>query len=163
MHDFEYTHHQTSNHYKMVDEHQMKLAIRSLKSSKKLNFAAVGRKYNILPTTLSRRFYGQTRSRADRAQYEQRWLTDAQERRILGQINWLSSRGIHSTPRILKRTVEELLKHKVGKNWVRRFQIRHKDTITSLYLKGVDRERKIADNPAIISKFFENVSKFIVI
>jgi hypothetical protein len=144
----------------MVDESQIKKAIRALKCSKRPNIAAMALKYKVDRSTLSRRFNKKTKSRAHRAQYEQRYLTDTQERRILQQINWLSARGIHSTPRILRRTVEQLLKHTIGKNWVGRFQDRHKDTIKSLYLKAIDRERKIADNPVIIGKFFDNVSKF---
>ncbi|PVH98908.1 hypothetical protein DM02DRAFT_471042, partial [Periconia macrospinosa] len=39
--------------------------------------------------------------------------------------------------------------------WIRRFCERHKDRIKSIYLRGIDQSRKIADNSAYFEYFYQ--------
>jgi hypothetical protein len=102
-----------------------------------------------------------TLSTSDEAEHPNRLLTIAQEEALIGEINTLASRGLHITPKILRNVVEELLDKQIGKNWVYEFVQRHSDRIISRYLKGYDRERKIADNPQFIAHFYTNVSSLL--
>ena len=141
----------------MVTEEDINLALSELINSSKPNISAVAKKYNIVPSTLWRRLKGETRSRKTFLEHKCRYLTDAQEGVLLGQIDFLYNRGLHPTPRIVRNIVEELLQHPIGDGWVYRFQQRHETRIKSVYLKGYDRNRKIADNPKNIKHFYDNV------
>jgi hypothetical protein len=138
-------------------EARMQKALGELRDSDTPNFTAVAESNNLVRTTLSRRFHNQTRSRHDFIEQESRLLTDAQEGQILLEINRWSKKGLHFTPRILRNVVEELLGEPIGENWVGRFVERHSSNIKSLYLKGFDRERQIADNYNLISTFYSRV------
>ena len=141
----------------MAYERQIKLALDEVAKSNAPNFSIIARKYNINRSTLSRRARGITRSRQDIASYDQQLLTNTQEEVLIKKLNWLSDKGLHATARIVQNIVEEFLNHTIGKGWVYRFIKRHKDKFKSIYLKGFDRERKIADNPINISHFYKNV------
>jgi hypothetical protein len=138
----------------MAQEARITAAIAELRESDTLNFTAVAKKHNLVRSTLTRRFYHQTRSRHDFIEQECRRLTDAQEDQIIAEIKRWSKKGLHFTPRILRNVVEELLSEPIGENWVGRFVERHSSQITSHYLKGFDKERHIADNPEHIKAFY---------
>jgi hypothetical protein len=141
-------------------EARMQKALGELRESDTPNFTAVAENNNLVRTTLSRRYKSQTRSRHDFIEQESRLLTDAQEDQILEEIDCWSKRGLHFTPRILRNVVEELLHEPIGEKWVSRFVQRHSTRIKSLYLKGFDKERQIADNPANIKTFYGMVRDF---
>ena len=122
-------------------EARMQKALTELRESDTPNFTVVAETHKLVRTTLSRRFYKQTRSRHDFIEQESRLLTDAQEDQILLEIDRWSKKGLYFTPRILRNMVEELLGGPIGDNWVGRFVERHSSSIKSLYLKGFDRER----------------------
>jgi len=141
----------------------MKKALEEVDNSDTPNITAIAKKHNLYPSTLNRRVRGVTVSRQERASNDQKLLTDPQEETLLKQLNWLSDRGLHATVRIVRNMVEEFLGHPIGRTWVYRFLERYKGRYTSVYLKGFDRERKIADNAAHIAHFYTNVSLLILI
>lgn len=142
----------------MPNEQDIFKAIEDLKSSDSINITAVAKKYGIDRSVLSRRFNGKTRSREEITNTEKRLLTDSQESILIDYLNRLSNRGLHATHRILRNLVEETLQMPIGDSWTYSFVKRHSDQISSVYLKGFDRERKIADNPQYIAHFYLNVS-----
>jgi transposase-like protein len=142
----------------MAKEQDILKALAEIGNLKSPNLSALARKHNIHPSTLSRRARGVTQSRAAIISSEKKLLSDAQERRLLDYINALSTRGLHATPTILRNLVEEILKKPIGKNWVYEFVKRYKTQIKSVYLRGFDRSRQIADCHDNIAHFYQNVS-----
>jgi hypothetical protein len=141
----------------MDHESRMQKALKELKESDAPNIAKVAKSYNLVRTTLSRRFRGETRSRHDFIEQEWKLLTDPQEAEILLEIKRWSKKGLDFTPRILRNVVEEVLGQSIGENWVGRFVERHQSRIESVYLTGFDKERHIADNSEIIETFYGKV------
>jgi hypothetical protein len=142
----------------MANDKDLEAALLDVANSKAPNYAAIARNRGVHPSTLSRRARGVTVSRAVATEHGNRLLIDAQEDTLLKDIEILSNKGIHITSRILRNTVERLVGHPIGVKWANRFQTRHKHRIKSIYLKGFDRERKIADNTTNIGHFYTNVS-----
>ncbi|EED14739.1 conserved hypothetical protein [Talaromyces stipitatus ATCC 10500] len=105
----------------MVNEADILKAISDLESQKTPQYAKTARKYNLEPSTLRRRYKGQTVSNQEATSIHCKLLTDAQEEVLLRHISKLSSRGLPPTPQILRNLVVELLQHDVGECWIRRF------------------------------------------
>ena len=141
----------------MADEKDMDAALLEVDNSDAPNYAAIAKKHNVDRTTLSRRARGITVSRAVAAEISKRLLTDAQEEVILQKMETLSNKGIYLPPRIIRNSVQAIVGHPIGKNWVSNFQNRHKNRIKSMNLVGFDRERVVANNSVIINQFFTNV------
>ena len=160
MHVLPRSHKLSSKRDNMVNEADILKAISDLKSQKKLQYAKTARKYNIERTTLMRRYKGQTASYQEARSIHQRLLTNAQEEVILDHISKISARGLPPTPQILQNLVVELVQHDIGERWVRRFCQRHKNRIASIYLKGIDNSRKVADNSRYFEHFYTNVRGF---
>src|ERR1700712_300770 len=97
-------------------EARMQKALAELRESDTPNFTVVAETHKLVRTTLSRRFYKQTRSRHDFIEQESRLLTNAQEDQILLEIDRWSKKGLYFTPRILRNIVEELLGGPIGDN-----------------------------------------------
>jgi hypothetical protein len=135
----------------MVNEAAIKLALNDLNSQEAINFANTAKKYQIDRVTLMRRYKGKSTSNHEARSIHQKILTDAQEEVILSHISSLSDRGIPPTPQILENLVVEIARRPIRQYWIRRFCQRYKDEIKSIYLRGIDQTRKIADN----SKYFE--------
>jgi hypothetical protein len=100
------------------------------------NYAA--KKHNLDRTTLSRPARGVTVSRNVATNISKRLLTDAQEEVQLQKMETLSNKCIYLTPRIIHNSVEASVGHSIGKNWVTKFQKRHKDRMKSINLVGFD-------------------------
>ena len=145
----------------MVNEADIELAIGDLESQKKPNFTQIANKHNLHRSTLKRRFNGETTSHHQARSIHQQLLTDAQEEILLDHISSLSARGLPPTPQILKNLVVEIVGHPIGECWVRRFCRRYKGRIKSVYLKGIDQKRKVADNAEHIKHFYEIIRLFI--
>jgi hypothetical protein len=141
----------------MPNESDIIAALEEVANSDIPNYAAIAEKYNIHRSTLSRRARGITQSRKEICSQQRQLLTDTQEEFLITYINELSNKGLHVTPGILTNLVESLLQKAIGKNWTYEFVERHGDKITSAYLKGFDRQRKIADNEYLIKHFYLNV------
>jgi AraC-like DNA-binding protein len=136
---------------------RIKAAITDLESQNRPNIKATAKKWEINRSTLSRRFRGETGSNRDANSYARRQLTDVQEETLIKHINNLSNRGLPPTPQIVKNIAEEIAYVKLGPNWVSRFCKRHRDQLTSVYLRTIDHKRKIADNSRYFRHFYDTV------
>ncbi|EED11969.1 conserved hypothetical protein [Talaromyces stipitatus ATCC 10500] len=143
----------------MVNEADILKAISDLESQKTPQYAKTARKYNLEPSTLRRRYKGQTVSNQEATSIHRKLLTDAQEEVLLHHISKLSSRGLPPTPQILRNLVVELLQHDVGECWIRRFCHRYHDRIDSVYLKAIDHSRKVADNSVHFEHFYNTLTE----
>ena len=108
--------------------------------------------------TLAKRYKGETGTVQEANSYVRQKLTNAQEEVLIAHANRLTDRGLPPTPQILKNIAEEIAKTKLGKNWVSRFYQRHRDRLTSVYLRVIDHKRKAADNSQYFQEFFNIVS-----
>ena len=80
------------------------------------NIRATAKKYQLVESTLRRRWKGQTLSIRDAiSQYQQR-LTNVQEEALVHQINRLTDRRLPPTSRIIRNLVKEMISGSVGKN-----------------------------------------------
>jgi hypothetical protein len=104
-----------------------------------------------------RRHKRQTVSNREATSIHKQLLTDAQENVLLEHISKLTARGLPPTPQMLRNIVNKAVGHEVGECWVRRFCGRHKDRIKSLYLRGIDNSRKVADNSEHFEHFYQTV------
>ena len=141
----------------MGNKEDLIAALLEAANSKVPNYTAIARKYNIHLLTLSRCARGVTISRAVATEISKRLLTNAQEEVILQKMERLSNKGIYLAPRIIRNSVQAIVGHPIGKNWVTDFHDRHKERIKSINLIGFDRARVIADNSEIINQFYTNV------
>jgi hypothetical protein len=145
----------TSNCHKMVNEEAIQKALDDLESQEAPNFTAVAKTYEIDRTTLMRRYKGISRSHQEAHSESQSLLTIRQEAVLLKHINDLTDRGLPPTPQILRNLVFEVVKVQPGKNWVYRFCQRYQNKIKSLYLRGIDQRRHVADNSAYFKHFYQ--------
>ena len=121
------------NHNQSIDE-----ALADLRLQERPNILATVNKYQLVESTLRRRWQGKSISIQEAAsEYRQR-LTNAQEDQLVLQINRLTDRGIPPTAQIVRNLAEEMINKSVGKNWTGDFVRRHKDRITSLYLRNIN-------------------------
>ena len=141
----------------MVNEKDIQKAISDLRSQKKPNYARTAEKYDVDRTTLMRRYKGQTTSNHEAHSIYQKLLTDAQEEVLLRHISDLSDRGMPPTPQILENLIVEIVRRPIGKCWVRRFCQNYKDRIKSVYLRGIDQTRSVADNSMYFEHFYSTV------
>src|SRR5947199_6447927 len=137
---------------------RIEAAIADLKSQECVNYAATARKWGLEPTTLRRRFIGQSTTIEEANSKSRQKLISIQEEALIEHVNKLTDRGIPPTPQILKNIAEELAKTKLGHNWVARFCRRHRSRLASVYLRTIDHKRKIADNSRYFRHFFDLVS-----
>lgn len=142
----------------MVNNTAIEQAINDLKSQEAPNFRATAEKYNVVHSTLLRRFKGQTVSHDEARSRSSQLLTDAQEFVLIEYINKLPTRGLHPTPQILENLVVEIVGHPIGERWVERFCKRHGSELKSMYLRNIDQARHIADNARHFQLYFETVS-----
>jgi hypothetical protein len=104
------------NNHKMVKEKDMKTALQEVVNTKKPNLTDIVNRNNVNRTTLSKRFRLKTRSRAENVSYNKKLLTDTQEALLLNIINYLSNKGLHPTPIIIKNLIEEAIKKLISKS-----------------------------------------------
>jgi hypothetical protein len=57
----------------------------------------------------------------------------------------------------VKNLVEEIIKDKVGKNWVGDFVKRYKKRLKSLYLQNIDKIRTKAEYASLFKQFYDIV------
>ena len=134
------------------------LALADLNAQLLPNIRATARKYQLVESTLRRRWNGQTTSHQDcSSKYKQR-LTSGQEDALIEQINRLTDRGLPPTNRIVRNLAEEILQGPIGKNWTGDFIKRHKDRLKSLYLCNMDKERIQSEYAPMFKQFYDLVS-----
>ena len=121
-------------------------ALDDLKSQKRPNVTAIAKKYNIIPSTLLRRFKNKTISAKKTRSKITQHLTNTQKKTFLKYINKFIDRKFYSISRIFKNLVIEILGYLIGDNWVKRFCKRYKKIIKNIYLRGIDQTRNIINN-----------------
>ena len=141
------------NHNQSIDE-----ALADLRLQERPNILATVNKYQLVESTLRRRWQGKSISIQEAAsEYRQR-LTNAQEDQLVLQINRLTDRGIPPTAQIVRNLAEEMINKSVGKNWTGDFVRRHKDRITSLYLRNINSQRIQSEYAPIFKYFYDLVT-----
>ena len=137
---------------------RIELALADIEGQKKPNYAAIARKHEVDPTTLTRRHKGQTVSRVTVISEIHQRLTVQQEEVLIMHINKLTDRGIPLTSRILRNMAEEIIGESVGMNRLGRFVRRHQGGLKSLYLRNIHNVRKKAEYKPSFKMFYELVS-----
>ena len=132
-------------------------ALAALDLQESPNYSATARQFNVDRTTLSRRHRGITTSKAAGNEVR-RFLSDNQELELIKYVNHLCDRGIPPTPQMLRNFAAEIGGRLPGKDWPGRFVNRHKDKLKSVYLEGLDLNRKKAESYGNIKQYFELVS-----
>jgi hypothetical protein len=132
-----------------------------LESKKSPSCAQAARKFKVNYHTLWRRWHRKTHSRADATSLHKKLLTTAQEHKLIDYINKLSDRGMPPTHQILENLVVEIVGHGIGDNWTYRFVDRYKNIIKSIYLRPLDNARKVADNTAHFTHFYQMIGYFL--
>jgi hypothetical protein len=61
------------------------------------------------------------------------------------------------TARIVRNLAEEIIGGSVGKNWTGDFVKRHKNRLTSLYLRNLDRQRVKSEYAPLFEQFYNMV------
>lgn len=133
---------------------QIEAALAHLKALEKPNYAATARLFEVQETTLRRRFLGETKSIKEHAAERLQHLNPAQEEEILRYIDKLTHKHIPPTTQTVKNLAEELIGGPVGKNWASGFCRRHKDRISSVYLRPLDRARVASERADLYEHFY---------
>jgi transposase-like protein len=135
----------------------IELAIADLEAEKGALIAEVARRWGVQRSTLSRRWHGKTASRKEVSSTFHQRLTNAQEEVLIDQINKLTVRKMPQTSQIVRNMAEEIIGDVVGKNWTSQFVKRHKDRLTSLYLRNIDNMRAKSEYPPMFAHFYQLV------
>lgn len=147
----------TSTFDKMVNEASIQAALAEAHSETSLNLSAIAKKYNIVPSTLNRRFHRTTSSRADVTSNFHRHMSDVEEASLVDYMKRTALFGLYLTPRMLRTIVEGRVGHEISDKWAWKFVKRHEDELKGIYLSGLDKARNHAQNPDDIQCFFHNV------
>lgn len=129
-------------------------AIAAIRSGEIKDYSKAAAKFNVDRTTISKRIRGLTKSRKDADSFWRQCLTNAQEETLIAHINKLTDRGMPLTSSIVQNLAEEIRGAKVGKNWTGQFIRRHKNRLTSLYLRNIDNLRVAAEYALMFMLFF---------
>ena len=113
---------------------RIEAAMVMLDSQSTLNYTETTRAFNIHPTTLTRRYRGQTSSRKEANSNFRQCLNSTQEDTLLDYID----RHIPVTSQIIRNLAEEIIQRPVGKNWISKFIKRHSKRICNIYLRPLD-------------------------
>lgn len=136
----------------------MDQAIAELRAAESPNVAATAAKFNLVRSTLWRRWKGITTGRTYVIE-DSRFLNDQQEQQLLLHIRQLCDRCLPPTPAIVAEIAAQLGGRTPGHNWCSRFVERHKDELDSRYLNNLDLERHQADSVASFEQYFSIIGK----
>lgn len=131
-------------------------ALLACDAASSLNYSKIAREYGVNRSTLSRRHRGATRSEAVFHESQQ-ILSSQQELQLVEYINKLSARGTPPTTIMVRNFAAEIAGEYVGKNWVYRFIDRHEEELKSVWLQGLDLNRKKAESWQNINHYFQLV------
>ena len=137
---------------------RIELALADLRLQEKPNIRCTAKKFSLVESTLRRRWHGKTMSYSAASSEHKQRLTNAQEDTLVEQINRLTDRGMPPTSSIIRNLAEEILQGPVGKNWTGGFIRRHKNRITSIYLRNIDSQRVKAEYPPVFEYFYTLVA-----
>ena len=141
-------------------EARLGLALADLAKQTTPNFMGTAKKHGVNDTTLKRRYKGIQLSRHAAASEHRQCLTHVQEEALIGSINSLTDRGIPPTSRMVRNLAEEIIDRPVGKNWTGDFVKRHKNRLSSLYLRNIDSQRVKAEYAPLFKQFYDLVTAF---
>ena len=114
-------------HYSMAKsthDARIELAIADLNQQEIPNIMGTAKKFNLVESTLRRRWKGKTLSHGPRGRtYTTNQFPDCH--------------GLPPTSRIVRNFAEETIGESVGKNWTSDFVRRYKDRFKSLYLRNI--------------------------
>ena len=88
----------------MLNIEAIEQAISDLNSQEVPNIRAAAKKYNVVHSTLLRRFNKQTVSRSEGQSSSNMLLTNAQELALTKYLNKLSARGLYPTPQNARKS-----------------------------------------------------------
>jgi hypothetical protein len=132
-------------------------AIADLDTQEVPNVTATAKRYGLHPKTLENRWKGKSVSMAEAVSTHRQALTNAQEKALIGIINWLTDRRMPPTSAIVKNLAEEIRGAPVGKNWTAQFVDRHQNDLKSVYLKNMEAKRVKGEYPPTYEYFFNLV------
>lgn len=141
----------------MANEARIKEALADLDTQETPNYSKAARDYGLERTTIMRRHKGKTRSRARFLSESSQCLTNEQEEVLIKHINRMTDRGMPPTAQIVKNLAKEIIKKKIGKNWISDFVKRHKNRLKSLYLFNIDNLRVKAEFGPYFQHFYDLV------
>lgn len=142
----------------MAHNARIAAAIADLESQDRPNVSSTAKRHGVARKTLEDRFKGKSSTIEEANSNARRQLSDAQEETLIECVNKLTDQGFPPTPQILKNIAESIAHKRLGRNWVARFCKRHRNRLTSVYLRAIDHKRKVADNSQHFEHFYETVS-----
>ena len=157
MHNPTKLHHPHSNIHNMHKNDAILKAIDDLNSQEVPNVNATAKKYNIVQSTLQRRFKGQTVSYTEAQSRSTMLLTTAQESALIEHINELSARNLHLTPQLLENLIVEIIRHPIGEQWMEQFCKHHSNKIKNIYLRSINQVIHITNNSRHFQHYFNTV------
>jgi hypothetical protein len=132
-------------------------AVSAIKRGEFTDYSKAAERYGCDRTSVSKRIRGLTKTRKETTSFFHKALTDTQEELLISRINYLTNRGMPPTSAIVKNLAKEIRGYDVGKNWVGQFIQRHKDKLTSLYLRNIDNLRVSSEYAPMFKLFFDLV------
>ncbi|KAF2802629.1 uncharacterized protein BDZ99DRAFT_503812 [Mytilinidion resinicola] len=132
----------------------MEAAFAELDLMEKKMYTEVAKKHGIDRTTLSRRYRGITKSKAE-AYNSQKLLSPGKTKALIKYINNLSERGLPPTHQMIRNLAQDLAGRMPGIHWVSRWVHSNSKHLKSAYLLPIDKERKRADSALYYSLYFK--------
>ena len=133
---------------------RIELAIAHLKAQDVPKYRATAREFDLVESTLRRRYKGQITSKRDAISKHHQNLSLAAEESLITQINRLTDRGIPPTSRMVRNFAEEIIGRPVGKNWTGDFVKRYSTRLKSQYLRNIDKNRMNAEYAPQFEQFY---------
>ena len=152
------THIISSTPHKMATEEDIQAALHACNQTLNPNYTQIAKEHNNVDrSTLSRRYRGQTTSRAIANSIYRQCLTNAQEEQLIAQINKLTIRFMPPTSQIVRNMAEEIIGREVSKNWTSNFVRRYESRLLSKYLRNIDNLRAHSEYAPMFAHFYELV------
>ena len=138
----------------------MKLAIADLELQDKPNILATAKKYNVVESTLRRRWKDQSVFHEKTSDIHKQRLSSIEEEALITQINQLTNRELSSTNRIVRNLAEEMIQSSMKKNWTRNFCRKHENRLKSIYLRNIDSKRMKIEYAPLFQRFYQLIETF---
>ena len=129
-------------------------AVAFLRSSDKPQIAAAARSFGVDRSTLSKRYHGQSVSRASNVTRRQ-LLTPKEEQLLIKEIWRLCEWCLPPKPAMVRTWASTISGKEAGKNWSAKFRRRHHATLDTRYLNTLDLERHKAESKASFQQYFD--------
>jgi hypothetical protein len=133
------------------------LALAEIGSENAPNYSYYAEKYELVPSTLSRRHRGKTTSRKEATSEHRQNLTTLQEQTLISYLNHLSNRNLPLTAQIVQNIAKEMARRSFGKNWTSNFIMRYQQVLKSLYLRNIDNHQVKAEYLLLFKFFYDMV------